>query len=684
MRKFAPGIGARVVVISLIPSMVLLVAGIAVASTAVTQGLRDRSWADGFLQAAPALTDLTEALQHERRLTLLRVAGAPVAPEEILRARGQVFASVELISAAKTLSEATAGSLDAAMGGVAEQLRNLDMLRSRVDHGLAEVNEVYDTFNTLMNNFSGINLLLARGAPDAAAAVDEAIANSLFQAIESLSRGHALAAATYAEGTLPAEHWREFVRCVDHYRSELADVIPKVSPRTREEIETLTSSPAWLRLVEIEDSAMVQVGDALGGTLAGTIDTKDRQVLTGLGKTDRMMWQSIAVDGQAGLLALWRADFDRNHLAANDAAVIKARNSILAGALILLISISVTIISVVMSNRLVRRLRGLRKETLNLADRGLPGMMERIHAGEPVDISSELAILDFGRDEIGQVAEAFNRSQAVALASAVTEAKTRKAVNAVFLNIAHRSQTVIHRQLEILDRAEAVEENPAYLELLFQLDHLATRARRNAENLIILGGERPGRRWRLPVPLMTIVRSAIGESQDYSRVEMGRLPDISVAGGVVADLVHLLAELVDNAASFSPPESKIEAAGSIVGKGVIVEIVDQGLGMACDEMARANDLLRDPPDLGVLHLSSDSRLGMIVVALLAVRTGIKVTLTESDYGGVRAIVLIPSQLTENMPTESSVDLKTVETAWDTGQFQSARSENLFVVPPAAE
>ncbi|MGY2063735.1 sensor histidine kinase, partial [Nocardia gipuzkoensis] len=170
------------------------------------------------------------------------------------------------------------------------------------------------------------------------------------------------------------------------------------------------------------------------------------------------------------------------------------------------------------------------------------------------------------------VAKAFNQAHTAAVAAAVTEARTREGVRSVFLNIAHRSQMVVHRQLEILDEAEQKQEDPALLETFFKLDHLATRERRNAENLIILGGGQPGRQWRRPVPLVELVRSSVGETLDYARVRTARMPQVFVVGSVVADLIHLLAELVDNATTFSPPQSRVEVTGNIVGKGVVVEI----------------------------------------------------------------------------------------------------------------
>lgn len=204
----------------------------------------------------------------------------------------------------------------------------------------------------------------------------------------------------------------------------------------------------------------------------------------------------------------------------------------------------------------------LRRDTLELADERLPEVMRKVEAGEAVDTTTEGSQLDFGTDELGQVAAAFNRAHVAAMSAAVAEAQTKAGISTVFLDIAHRSQVVVHRQLSLLDRAERDENNADQLDLLFQLDHLATRARRNAENLIILGGEQPGRRWRNPVPLIDLVRGAIAESLDYTRIAAKQMPQVKISGHAVADVIHLLAELMDNATAFSPPESQVSVSGS--------------------------------------------------------------------------------------------------------------------------
>ena len=320
--------------------------------------------------------------------------------------------------------------------------------------------------------------------------------------------------------------------------------------------------------------------------------------------------------------------------------------SVLLGSLVLVLAVGAFVTAIVLANGLVRLLRRLREKTLELAGETLPSMVARIADGELVDPESEMAMLDHGSDEIGQVAEAFNTAQRTAVAAAVTEARIRGGINKVFLDIAHRSQLVVHRQLELLDVAEAKQSDPEHLELLFQLDHLATRARRNAENLLILGGGQPGRKWRRPAPLEDIVRSAVSETEHFARVSTVRLPGVQVQGAVVGDLIHLLAELVDNATAFSPPDAAVTMRGNLVGKGVVIEVEDQGLGIEHAERERLNETLRNPPDFQAMALSGQRQLGLFVVGQLAQRHGIAVSLLESAYGGTKAIVLIPSGVVE--------------------------------------
>jgi len=292
---------------------------------------------------------------------------------------------------------------------------------------------------------------------------------------------------------------------------------------------------------------------------------------------------------------------------------------------------------------LMTRLARLRNDSLDLARNRLPDIVERLKSGEAVDLQEELPRLDHGRDEIGQVAEAFNVAQLTAVNAAASEAKARSGVHNVFLGIAHRNQVLVHQQLQILDEMEAREDDSTQLAALFQLDHLAARARRTTENLIILGGKQPGRRWRKPVALMEVLRAAVSETEQYARVQVEQVADVALVGAAVADTIHLVAELVDNATSFSPPGSPVEVTSRMVARGVVVDVSDQGLGMKDGVREWANAMMAEAPEFDAMALRADSSLGLFVVARLAARLGITVTFDPSRYGGLRATVLIPTQ-----------------------------------------
>ena len=211
----------------------------------------------------------------------------------------------------------------------------------------------------------------------------------------------------------------------------------------------------------------------------------------------------------------------------------------------------------------------------------------------------------------------------------------------LFLNMARRSQSLIDRQLELIDELERGETDPVALEELFRLDHLATRMRRNAEDLIVLSGAEPSRRWSDPVVLTDAVRAAIAEVEDYTRVELIPMDHVALVGRAVNDVVHLFAELIENATSFSPPGTKVLVSAQDVNGARLVEIEDRGIGMTETELMETNERLADPAEG---DYSLGRRLGFYVVAKLSQRHNIKVQLRPSWYGGVRALVLLPPAL----------------------------------------
>jgi signal transduction histidine kinase len=308
---------------------------------------------------------------------------------------------------------------------------------------------------------------------------------------------------------------------------------------------------------------------------------------------------------------------------------------LLAAALLLAV-----VLSLVTARSLIRPLGRLRAAADEVARRKLPGVVQRLQAGEKVDLDAEAAppVGIHGRDEIGQLGRAFNDVHRVAVQVAGREAALRRSVGDMFLNLARRSQSLIDRQLELIDGLRGARPGPEVDEGLGELDRLATRMRRNAENLIVLSGSEPARRARGPVALVEVVGAAVGEIKEHTRVEVLALDEVRVAGHAAADVAHLLAELIENAVAFSAPGTRALVGGQPLPAGYLLEVEDQGIGMTDEQLMKVNKDLADPPsvDLGLTRM-----LGFFVVRQLAARHGIKVQLRHSWYGGTTALVLLP-------------------------------------------
>src|SRR5580700_5113299 len=313
----------------------------------------------------------------------------------------------------------------------------------------------------------------------------------------------------------------------------------------------------------------------------------------------------------------------------------------LVGGLGLLAIILSIIISVWIGRGLVQQLAALRRSALDLANKRLPSVVERLRAGQEVDVSAEAPPLESSGDEIGQVREAFNAVQRTAVEAAVDEARLRNGISDVFRNLARRSQSLLHRQLALLDTMERRASDPDELENLFRIDHLTTRMRRHSEGLIILSGESPGRGWRHPVPFVDVLRAAVAEVEDYSRIRVTTGTRAALIGPAVADVIHMIAELAENATIFSPPTSPVRIHGDLVGRGYAIEIEDRGLGIPPEKLAEINRNFAHPPQF---DLSGSERLGLFVAGQLAIRHDIRITVQGSPFGGTTAIVLIPTAL----------------------------------------
>ncbi len=623
-RRRALSIRTRVLTLALVPCIVFLLAGVAGAGYLIYDAAQTRNYFSLASEAQRSSLPLIVSLQEERRLTLRRLASFGTFQSDLIKQRAKTDALAgRATESLANLSGSAPEAVTRAVRNFTKLMGDLPAMRARVDGGQVSISESFALYNDIIDQFIDGTKGLAQFAPDAEIAYLQLVVAPLLTGADLMQRSDALAAANLVGGGLTDADFSVYQGQVGSYHLQLDSTIPLAEPDVQAQYRKLTESPPWLRLISVEN--VLLRGD------------------TNLPISEDL-WRAAAGDVSDQLMAMLTAQSRHT----NDLALSKVDGtlirSIIAGVLVLALAVGVFLFALRLSRRLIERLIRLRTETLELAEKRLPALVEKVRTGADVNLDDEARLRDYGADEIGEVADAFNKAQQTALAAAVQEAKTREGTNKVFLNIAHRAQVIVHRQLKTLDEAERRQEDPEQLEMLFQLDHLTTRQRRNAENLIILGGGQPGRRWRNPVSIAEIVRGASAETEDFARVKMAKLPALTVIGPVVGDLVHLLAELIDNATTFSPPAARVDVRGNVVGRGVVLEIEDQGLGIETARADELNDMLRNPPDFGIMALSSEPRLGLFVVARLAARHGISVTLRESAYGGTRAIVLVKAEL----------------------------------------
>ncbi|MGI5269706.1 nitrate- and nitrite sensing domain-containing protein [Nonomuraea sp. CA-218870] len=318
------------------------------------------------------------------------------------------------------------------------------------------------------------------------------------------------------------------------------------------------------------------------------------------------------------------------------------RSALISAVLIMILLVVVLAIISLIARSLIRPLRRLRREALDVANHRLPQTVRTLRDSGDTTAAPVAPIGVKTQDEIGEVARAFDEVHREAVRLAGEEARLRANVNAMFVNLSRRSQTLVERQITLIDGLEQGEQDEQRLANLFKLDHLATRMRRNSENLLVLAGQDPPRRWSQPVKLVDVARASLSEVEGYERVVL-QVPDgVSIAGQAVNDVIHLLAELVENALSFSPRETRVTLSGSrIDGGGVMLSITDAGIGMTAEELAQANERLTDTPGMDV---AVSRRMGLYVVARLAHRHGVRVQLRPHAAGGLTAMVLIPESL----------------------------------------
>ncbi|HEX6870326.1 MAG TPA: nitrate- and nitrite sensing domain-containing protein [Micromonosporaceae bacterium] len=616
-------IRAKIISLLLVPLITLVVMWALATAVTLGPGL-------GLIDAQTALTTVVRPaqtllieVQQERRLSIAYLAAGRREAGPLIAQRERSDAAIEAFRQSSSGAEAQ----DAASANTRQRLADFDTalrtiiaLRSDVDRGEVDRSAAMLGYTQIVDAAFPVFGSLIRAADEDLDRQSRAV-YEFSRASEWLSQEDAVVNGAIATGTFTATDLSQSVQLIGAQRFRFADALAEMHPDDRAAFLELRESQPFTTLGQLENQLLAAV--------------------PGPSPVDASRWQATYTEVSRSLRQFELQAADGIVERAKPVALVIFGRIAVAGLLGLIAVIITIIASTRIARSLIKRLAGLRQAALELAVDRLPSVVTRLRQGEPVDVSHDAPPLPYGDDEIGQVGHAFNELQRTAIRSAVDEANVRRGLNEVFLNIARRSQTLLHRQLSILDRMERRTDDPVELEDLFRVDHLATRMRRHAEDLVILAGAAPGRGWRNPVTIVDVLRGAVSEVEDYARVSIRPMPEIGVVGRAVGDVIHLLAELIENATSFSPPHTRVSVGGEFVAHGFAVEIEDRGLGMPATELAEANRRLADPPDFDP---GNSAQLGLFVVARLAARHGIKVQLRSSAYGGITAVALLPEDL----------------------------------------
>ncbi|GAA2099320.1 hypothetical protein GCM10009801_70800 [Streptomyces albiaxialis] len=576
-------------------------------------------------------TELAAALQEERDRSAGPLVSTGNEKDELV-----VTPREKTDRAIQAFREAT-GDIDGSdkvMAGVqstvldiARQLNSIKNVRERAYDNKSYVSQTVNSYNQLIESLLSLSQDMAQATSNSEMIQSTRALAAFSSAKEFASIQRAIISAGLAHPGRPelSESDRLYARtAADSEHAELNSFSQIYGDGSASElIKPLDSGDINIREADKYRDRMLHSPDAIKKEKRTYVDWMDQDVdkITAMGKIEQTLLTQM--EQQAREL---RSDAQRE--------------AYISGALILLVLGISLVGAFVVARSMVRSLRRLQDTAQEVARNRLPELVKQMSEADPQDVDTSVESVGVhSRDEIGKVAAAFDDVHREAVRLAGEQALLRGNVNAMFTNLSRRSQGLIQRQLSLISELESREADPDQLSSLFKLDHLATRMRRNGENLLVLAGEEPGRRWTRPVPLVDVLRAAASEVEQYERIELNSVPATEVAGRVVNDLVHLLAELLENATSFSSPQTKVKVTGHALPDGrVLIEIHDTGIGLSPEDLSAINERLANPPTVDV---SVSRRMGLFVVGRLSLRHGIRIQLRPSDSGGTTALVMLP-------------------------------------------
>ncbi|MEV0587991.1 nitrate- and nitrite sensing domain-containing protein [Nonomuraea sp. NPDC050310] len=604
-------IRAKIIGLLLVPIISMLVLWGVLATLTVEESLGLRAYETLWTNLRQPTYHLVRELQHERlaAVRLLRSRGrtdADVDRQAFLLQRAATDDARDRLRTRSALSMDASPAIGAQVRATLTQLDRLEEVRGEIEAAALDRYHAMDSYNTIVDSLFALHRSVAM-INDIPIYEQSRLVITLGYAKELLTREQAIGAGPTTEAERTA-----FTQLVGNRRFMIDQALAELDPELREIQLGIVTSPLYQRVRTMEQQIMD------GRVPAGWADTSKELVRT-FGEAEM----------HAGATLTARAE------PVADSVVLRA---ILIGGTGLLLVIVSIIISLRQAARLSKELAELRRAALEVAEQRLPQVVAKLREGASVEVP-DIEIRS-STAEIADVGTAFAMVQSTAVEAAVGQAQLREGVRRVFRDLSRRSQALLHRQRIQLETMQHRATDPDALDDLFRLDHLTTRMRRHAEGLIILSGSTPGRGWSRPVPLHDVVRGAAAEVEDYTRVVVEPMPGLNLDGAIVADTIHLIAELIENAARFSPPAATVRVRGEQAARGFAVVVEDHGLGMSEQELAEYNARLADPPEFDALK--DGDKLGLFVVGRLARRNDIRVTLRGSSYGGTTAIVLIPT------------------------------------------
>jgi len=637
----------KVALILIIPAVaVVVLAGLQVASAVSTSRQADR--VTKLTEFALRGTTLAHELQKERGLSarwlLSPRAGAdgrslPAQRGPVDRAMGAYRASVGALD-----EGALAPPIREKLRSAGNRLNGLAELRRDVDGRVVAVPAALDFYSATVADLLNTNREIMAGIADRSLAqsVGAFVALSRIKELAALERE--LVADVLAHGRFAPGQYRRFTSTLATRAVLLSEFRAGANEPQRALLVDTLVGPEVQRTKELQAAVLASEGTS-------AIDVSPAEWWSVSSAEPELLHQ---VEGRLGAASVARSQ----------AIESAARERAVFDSIVVLVVLALAVgLSLLVARSMLRPLGLLKATAEDVAQSRLPGVVEKLQRSEPIDLDAEARPIGIsGRDEIGQVARAFDTVHSVAVRVAAEQAALRRGVGDLFLHLGRRLQALVYRQLELLDQLERTEVDSKQLQSLFLLDHLATRMRRNADNLLVLSGAEPARRWSDPIPLISVLRAASSEIEDFSRVSVMPMADARIVGQHVSDVIHLLAELIENAAAFSPPGTRVQLTGEPTPHGYLVEIEDRGIGMSDADLAEVNEQLASPP---ALDFTGARRLGFDVVARLAVRHGIKVRLRPSWFGGVTALVLLPPSLLSE-PFEVSLATAADEAAAGSG------------------